>query len=484
LVLVLVALVVDVSVFNARQDTFDRLQKRLEPARLELRALLIALVDQETGERGFLLTGDDDFLEPYLTGRERSAQSVAHLEELLEDPDHRAALERIESRISAWQELGADFEIAARRQGREEVVETLVAGGTGMRLFNAIRDEVTDLQNELAVATSAESDDLEQLDDLLLAVDFAMLLVSLVLLVAAAMLARTWFTRPLEALTRSVQEVAGGSLQSTVIVDGPPEFSELAADVDAMRRRILAEVEEAERAREALADRGMVVLTLREELAATVADLPAGVTVAGRFAPAQGVVAGDWYDVVRLRGNRVAVALVDVSGHGAGVGAFALRTKTLTLAALESHEPGEALQWVAAHLGDTGEQFLTGIIFVLDPEDGVVRYASAGHPPLLLGGLTGIAELGPTGPLLGPLGGTWTTESAELPRGGVLVAFSDGLVEARNVDGEPFGIAQLVSVVEDHQLGGPDAVADACLAAVQQHQAGREDDLTLVVVAR
>jgi len=252
-----------------------------------------------------------------------------------------------------------------------------------------------------------------------------------------------------------------------------------------MRRRILDEVEEAQRAREALADRGMIVLTLREELAAPAKpSLPPGVRMANRFAPAQGIVAGDWLDVVRLDAAHVALALVDVSGHGAGVGAFALRTKALTVAACQTHEPGDALRWVADQLGDTGEQFLTGVVVRLDADTGVVRYASAGHPPMLLGGLTGITRLDPTGPLLGPVGGEWGTAEVDLGRGGVLVAYSDGLIEARNAAGEPFGIDRLADIVEDTQLDGPDAVADACIEAVQRHQASREDDLTLCVLAR
>ena len=127
---------------------------------------------------------------------------------------------------------------------------------------------------------------------------------------------------------------------------------------------------------------------------------------------------------------------------------------------------------------------LTGIIAVLDPDDGTVQYASAGHPPLLLGGLTGITQLGPTGPLLGPIDATWETRELSLTRGGVLVAFSDGLIEARDVEGEPFGVKRIAAIVERTQLGGPDAVADACLDAVQAHQLTREDDLTLVVLAR
>jgi serine phosphatase RsbU (regulator of sigma subunit) len=151
---------------------------------------------------------------------------------------------------------------------------------------------------------------------------------------------------------------------------------------------------------------------------------------------------------------------------------------------MEAYSPGDALGWVADRLGDTGEQFLTGVVCVLDGRTGAVQYASAGHPPLLLAGLTGITELRPTGPLLGPVGGRWATAEAELPRGGVLVAYSDGLIEARDARRVPFGLRALRETIERTQLAGPDAVADACLDAVQQHQSSREDDLTLVVVSR
>jgi CHASE3 domain sensor protein len=485
LALVLIALGVDAVVLRVREDASDRLQQSLDPAEIDLHRLLTALVDQETGERGFLLTGDDAFLAPYEAGRADAAAAASRLRTALaDDPDLTAALQRLRSRVSAWQDLGAEFEIAAKRDGRDEVVQALVATGTSKQLFDAVRTEVAGLEDALVVEIRAERRRVDRLDGYLLAVDLATLALTLALLACAAVVARSWITRPLRALGASIQQVAGGSLQATISVDGPPEFRDLAADVDAMRRRILAEVEEAERAREALAERGMVVLTLRDELAAGQPDLPPGVALAGRFAPAQGIVAGDGFDVLRLDHDRLAVALVDVSGHGAGVGAFALRTKALTLAALHSLDPGDAFGWVAERLGETGEQFLTGIILVLDPATGELRYASAGHPPLLLAGLTGIVELGPTGPLLGPVPGGWSTQSTTLPRGGALVAFSDGLVEARDAHGSVFGLDRLVEIVERTQLGGPDAVADACLDAVQQHQVTREDDLTLVVVSR
>ena len=67
-------------------------------------------------------------------------------------------------------------------------------------------------------------------------------------------------------------------------------------------------------------------MTLRDDLAPAEVELPPGVQLAGRFRPAKGLVAGDWYDVARLSDDRMALALIDVSGHGAEVATFALRT--------------------------------------------------------------------------------------------------------------------------------------------------------------
>lgn len=485
LALVVLALGLDVAVLRVRERASDRLQDTLEPAQLQLQRLLTSTVDQETGERGYLLTGDETFLEPYTTGRVETDTGLDRLRHMLRGRgDLLAGVSRVRSRVQAWQSLGADFEIGAKRDGRDDVVESLVATGTGKQLFDAIRTEVKDLGDRIDARIVDDRRDVNRLDDALLAIDIGTLLLAVGLLALSGWLARRWVTRPLEALGASVQEVAGGALQTTVRASGPPELHELADHVDAMRRRILAEVEEAERAREALADRGMIVLTLREELQAGVPELPAGIGFAGRFTAAQGIVAGDWFDVIRLSEDRIAIALVDVSGHGAGVGAFALRTKALTIAALQTHDPGDAFSWVASRLGDTGEQFLTGVIIVLDAQSGTVRYASAGHPPVLLAGVRGITELGPTGPLLGPVGGTWATEEVELTRGGVLVAYSDGLIESRDERGSVFGVERVAELVEANQLGGPDAVADACIDAVEKHQVTREDDITLVVLSR
>jgi sigma-B regulation protein RsbU (phosphoserine phosphatase) len=310
-------------------------------------------------------------------------------------------------------------------------------------------------------------------------------LLALGLIGLTAKLASDWVTRPLNQLNTAVQRTAGGALHEPIPDGGPPDVAELARDIDAMRRRLLAEVDDAARARAALADRGMIVVALRDDLAPAPISLPKGLSLAGRFRPAKGLVAGDWYDICRIDDDRVALALIDVSGHGAEVATFALRTKALTMAALTTNEPGDAFRWLASHLGDTGELFLTGVVVEVSVSSGEIRYASAGHPPMLLAGLHGVTELLPTGPLLGPLPGQWETATAQLERGGVLIAYSDGLPEARDAEGEQFGLDRLAEVVGQHQLAGVDAVADAALRAVEAFAVeGGRDDITICTLGR
>jgi len=487
LFLVLVAgVTTDTIADMTRADAAQTINDELVPARDDLQALLTSLVEQETGQRGFLLTGRASFLEPYERGRRETEVTLDGLSSRFgSDPEIADRLDRIRSRISVWQQLGADFEIEAKRSDQASVVTALVSSGTSTRLFSQARMEIDDLSSEFDRRQERKERQVERLDDMLVLVRLGNVVIAIALLALVRRLVTQWVTAPIERLARAVRGAASGRLREPIPSSGPPDLANLGTDIDAMRLRLLSELDDAARARTALADRGMIVVTLRDDLAPSPVALPAGLSLAGRLLPAKGLIPGDWYDVVRIDDDQVAFALVDVSGHGAEVATFALRTKALTMAAITSHEPGDALAWVAKQIGETRELFFTGVIARVSASTGEIRYASAGHPPLLLAGVTGVLELPPTGPLLGPWAGSWETETAQLDRGGVLVSYSDGLVEARDANGELFGVPRLTKLVSEHQLTGVDAVADAALDAVQSYAAdpGR-DDVTLCVVSR
>src|SRR5207302_10893134 len=177
--------------------------------------------------------------------------------------------------------------------------------------------------------------------------------------------------------------------------------------------------------------------------------------------------------------------IVDVAGHGADAGLFAYRLKALLSSALRSgFDPGDALAWTDQQLGETGERYATALVAIVETATGKGRYASAGHhPPLLLGQL-GVRQLAPTGPLLGPLDAHWRTEHFQLDDGGLLIGFTDGMVEARNRAGSQFGVQRLLEVAREHRREGPDAMVDACVGAVRGHVGGNRlaDDCTIVIL--
>jgi CHASE3 domain sensor protein len=471
-----------------RDRTAEVVEERLNPARNEVAALLNALISQETGQRGYIITGQEEQLSVYVNGRRAAAGAVEALRRhLAAEPALLAGVQASAAAIAQWQEQVAEPEIAARRNGRLGEAEAMVASESTLKLFEAATARIDEVRRGVNTELTQAEEDRDRARSLTTRVLVASLGIALGAMFVFRMLLTRWFTVPLDDLRRSVAQVAGGDLDHEIEGVGPPELEEVAVGVENMRRRILTELGDADRARGALARRGLVVLTLRDELAPSKVELPTGWAVAGRFEPAEGIIAGDWWDIVDLGDGRTALALVDVAGHGAATGVYALRTKQLVMAALrEGLGPAEVWSWVQRAMGDTGEQFLTGALVVLDPTTGRCRWSSAGHPDLLLVSPSGtITRLEASGPVCGGIPGPWDEEEAVVEPGGFLVAFTDGVIEPRDATGEEFGLDRLVTVVRTTSDSTADAVADACVAAARRHASGRFiDDVTLVVLGR
>jgi serine phosphatase RsbU (regulator of sigma subunit) len=230
-----------------------------------------------------------------------------------------------------------------------------------------------------------------------------------------------------------------------------------------------------------------VVLTLRSQLEPDVGELPDGWTVAGTIRAAEGVVAGDCYDLFTVRRGVLALVVVDIAGHGATEGILALRCKEILRAALSTgQDPGAAIGTAAEQLDDMGpEVFLTAFVALIDTRDGRVRYANAGHPPAMVVTEDVHHELGRTGPLVGLLTPGWETAESSVPPGANLCAYTDGLIETRNAAREFFGPERLVTMLEGARCNEAPAVVKHCLDEVQAFSpGGLHDDATIVVLCR
>jgi PAS domain S-box-containing protein len=225
-------------------------------------------------------------------------------------------------------------------------------------------------------------------------------------------------------------------------------------------------------------------LTLQRSLLPERLPTVPGLLSAARYLPARsggGEVGGDWYDVVRLPGGRVAIVVGDVMGRGLPAAALMGQVRAALRAyAVQDQAPAEVLTSADELVrGLADDVIVTCVYAVLDPRDGSLAVANAGHvPPLLLGSGPGDepATLEATGP---PLGAGGREDYGELTTvvgpGRTLVLYTDGLIETRDTD---LGVG-LLRLTTRLAAGPADLHA---LAADVTRGPDRDDDVALLLV--
>ena len=225
---------------------------------------------------------------------------------------------------------------------------------------------------------------------------------------------------------------------------------------------------------------------------------PDGWEIAGRFEPARSV-SGDFYDAFMLDNGHVALVVADVCDKGVGAALYMALFRTLLRAmasrdAKQGRADADLLVDVVAHTNDyiattheRANMFATVFFGILDPQSGSLRYVNAGHDmPLVVANGIVRAELATTGPALGLAAGAgFSVGKASLAPGDVLLAYTDGVTDARRAaDGERFSEERLRALL----AGGDSAqtLLARILAALAAHvgDAERFDDVTLIAVRR
>ncbi len=190
---------------------------------------------------------------------------------------------------------------------------------------------------------------------------------------------------------------------------------------------------------------------------------------------------GDWYDVLDLGADRVAVVVGDVVGQGASAAAVMGQLRSaLSGYLLEGHSPGRALELLDRFSRRVpGARASSAVCVVLDPDTGEVCWARAGHPPPLVLDATGARYLdGATGPVLG-VGGPFAEAADRVAPGTSVLLFTDGLVE-RRTEVVDRGFDRLAAAATGRHHLDPESLADALLTGALD-AAGPADDVALVV---
>ena len=215
--------------------------------------------------------------------------------------------------------------------------------------------------------------------------------------------------------------------------------------------------------------------------------LPA-VTAAARYLPAGRSmdVGGDWYDVIPLSADRVGLVIGDVMGHGLPEAVIMgrLRTAVQTLSDLEL-PPDEILGHLSDLVSGLGDDsFATCLYAIYDPITGRCTMARAGHPPPAVVSPDGTVHfaLGATNPPLGVAEPPFETVELPVPEGGLLVLYTDGLIESARRDTDS-GMSRLAELLRAHHADNSlDELCDSLTSALIPAGQESSDDAALLVV--
>jgi sigma-B regulation protein RsbU (phosphoserine phosphatase) len=309
-------------------------------------------------------------------------------------------------------------------------------------------------------------------------------------LLLGVMLARS-VTRSVHSLSRGTERLRQGRFDQPIPVRTRDQLGELAESFNLMAsdiQQLMRESAEKERLEEELRIARRIQMSLLPQGTVTVPH----VSIAAACIPAT-EVGGDYYDLLILPGDRLAVLVADVSGKGTSAALYMAELKGLMLSLSRVHEsPAEALAEANRILTADmdARSFITMSYALLDPRAGRMRYARAGHSPLVhRDAKAGTARLlAPPGLGLGLDAGTHferVLEETDIPlaSGDVFLFFTDGLSEAMNAGGELFGEERLRELLERNGRSA-DELRDHVLEEVRRFvgEAPQHDDMTMVVI--
>ena len=216
-----------------------------------------------------------------------------------------------------------------------------------------------------------------------------------------------------------------------------------------------------------------------------------GLEIAARYLP-MSLVAGDFYDFIVVDEKHVGILVADVSGHGLPAALIASMLKT-AFAAQAPHacDPARVLSGLNQSLcGKFKNHFVTGAYVFVDMEKNSIKYAGAGHPPLLLWRQSSAAasEVLENGLLLGFFkDAPYSVVEVCVQPGDKAVLYTDGILETRSPSKEEFGPDLFKVFLESNHNLKADKFADLVLDELtgwsENHKDnGQEDDITLLVI--
>jgi sigma-B regulation protein RsbU (phosphoserine phosphatase) len=315
-------------------------------------------------------------------------------------------------------------------------------------------------------------------------------------LVTGIVMTRT-ITTAVDSLYSATQHVQDGDLTYRVRIPHKDQLAALGESFNSMMQSVSTLIEE-QRQRQKLENELSIAHEVQQQLFPRSVPNLQGIEIEAICRPAR-VVSGDYYDFIRISPTRLAIALADISGKGISAALLmanvqaALRSDVLRyrdgqmFLHHEQIDTSEIVSHLNLHLfrNTSDERYATFFFGVYDTATRQLHYTNAGHlPPVYISG-DNVRLLETGGMVVGLFNDVPFKQGAvEIEHGGMLIAYSDGLVEPENVYGEEFGTTRLIEVATRNKNKSSHEIAEAMMHAAEEWSGSPEqaDDMTVIVM--
>jgi len=196
---------------------------------------------------------------------------------------------------------------------------------------------------------------------------------------------------------------------------------------------------------------------------------------------------GDCFDMVPLPGRRVALAVADASGKGlpAALIIANVQSSVRTAALFAPGNPAAVVNAVnrQLHSCSPADRYATLFCSVFDENTRTLHYVNAGHNPAVVIRRSGaVSWLEASAAPVGCFAETvYESQAVQLYPGDLIVAYTDGIVEATNTAGEEWRVEGLLAAVNRCQTRQPGSIVEAAFLALDEFSGDNQtDDATLL----
>jgi len=233
--------------------------------------ITLDLVNMETGQRGFLLTGQEASLEPFIEGKRSLDRHLKQLNDTIRRTSiTKSDIKKLDTRINNWIDQAAQPEIEARRDVnnyplRMNDIKLMMANGKGKFYMDSIRGLLAELVKAEEVLIKIRGNEQKNASDFVIRITIIGTLVAVALSIIIAFFITRGITRPIALINDRLKDVADGDLTKRINLDSKDELAELSHYLNNFLERLQKTVHSIMQSADHLASAALQVKTVTSE---------------------------------------------------------------------------------------------------------------------------------------------------------------------------------------------------------------------------